>query len=39
MLLSCLPMKSFLSYFAASDFTEKDLQHIRTALKVLQNTV
>ena len=37
--LSSLPMKSFLSYLVASDFTEKELQHICTALKVFQNTV
>ena len=31
-------MKSFLSYVVACDFTEKELHHYRTALKVLQNT-
>ena len=37
--LSSLPMKSFLSYVIACAFTEKELHHIRTALKVFQNTV
>ena len=37
--LSSLPMKSFLSYVAACDFTENKLHHICAALKVFQNTV
>ena len=37
--LSSLPMKSFLSYVVACDFTEKELHHFRMALKVFQNTV
>ena len=38
-LLSSVPMKSFLSYVVACDFTEKELHHFRAALKVFQNTV
>ena len=37
--LSSLPMTSFLSYVVACNFTEKELHHFRTAVKVCQNTV
>ena len=37
--LSSLSMVSFLSYVVAFDFTEKELHHFSTALKVFYNTV
>ena len=33
MLISCLPMKTFLSYVVVCDFTKKELHHFRMALK------